>query len=223
MPVDPIWSSQFARREFWEDFFWYDAGRFYNETRVDRLIRQSGYADLAARPLDLPFPGDYRLSLTVTCSFDQMRLSLGHPSLPEPGLLGLDDPAQWYPYVFRWPEIDALCRSLAARDADLPYPGWPLLMLCRFAPVTAQDDRAVPRRTVGDAWRSTGHLSEAEVDRFFADCLDRSNDEVAWTWQAGAGWLCEGFDAYSFRNRDNLDRFPFARLNDLLAQVDAAG
>ena len=137
-----------------------------------------------------------------------------HSALPSPIELGWDDQAHWQPNALRWDELEAICKCLATRDAGLRHPGWPLLLLCRFAPITANNDRARARELVAQALGGT-RPCPPEAIQMIVDFVDRTSDDIAWQMGADGHWVCEGEAAYSLRISGN-SQFPFELLEDLV-------
>jgi hypothetical protein len=125
-------------------------------------------------PLIFSVAGEYSLFLRIG---EEINLSLSHRSMPSPIELGWDDQARWHPHALRWEELEAICGCLAARDADMPHPGWPLLLLCRFAPPTANDDRARARDLITRALRRTWPCPAAAI-QMIVDFIDRPGDDI---------------------------------------------
>lgn len=116
--------------------------------------------------------------------------------------------------------MDAICRCLATRDPRTPYPGLSLLLLYRFAPITADDDAEAIRGVVAEAWRALGLFTDDEIARLIG--RTRWAKSLRWTRDPERGWVVAqaGDDAYSMRWPDN-ESFPFLPLRDLVQQAHA--
>ncbi|MEI7024404.1 hypothetical protein [Paenibacillus sp. y28] len=136
------------------------------------------------------------------------------PALPEALELGWDDQAHFHPYVFRWEELEIICRYLGKRPEFIVNPVVPLLLLYRFAPVTAADDEARIRQLLKAAWSSLGLFTDSEIETIIGKTVPKRGD-LHWAPHAEFGWVLEGEAAYSLRWAEH-DRFPFAQLQELV-------
>lgn len=203
-PLTPGILAVFQSARFWRDYFW-----------MDERDPPPAYPELARAKIEFPLPGGYSLLLMLSQSLDQHVLYLVHPSRKEPWQLGWDDQAHWCPQAFRWEEMDAICRCLARRDPRFPHPGWPLLLLFRFAPLTKDDDAGAARETLRHAWKALAAFDDAEIETLL--------EKLAWVgtsrWeQSGERWVATGDDAYSLRGSESPD-FPFALVEDLVERA----
>lgn len=98
--------------------------------------------------------GGHRLVLELSPILGYHNLGIQGPDDAEDACLGWDDQAHWHPYALRWPELDLICRALAARDPLLPHPGPALALLARFAAVFDDDDDAQAEASVEAAFGS---------------------------------------------------------------------
>jgi hypothetical protein len=204
--------SLFQRASFWADYFWLrQAETTCNEKHEQPPARLDN-------PIVFPFPADYSLILDIA---SEINLSLFHPSVRSPIELGWDDEAHWHPFALRWEELETLCRCLAAGDSKLTHPGWPLLLLCRFAPITKDDDYETARQNIMLALERT-HPSILGLSEQVLELVDRSDDDVAWRRASDGHWSCEGDDAYSLRVEGN-PKFPFELLRDLIEHAREIG
>ena len=141
--------------------------------------------------------------------------------------LGWDDLAHWHPYALRWSELDLICRAIAALDPQLPHPGAPLALLCRFAAVFEDDDVDHAVAAVDAAYAS---LRPHQWDGYWprgTDWLERADfrgQNVVWQRdQAGNLWARQDddheADFYSTRVEPaaGAEHFPYTRLRALLA------
>lgn len=103
--------------------------------------------DLDDEAFDLPDPehdvlfgvGDGH-GVELTVSDGRTELGVRVPGVEEAHSVGWDDQAHFQPHVFRWAELDLVCRAAALRDAELRHPGPVLALLGRFLVVTGYDD-----------------------------------------------------------------------------------
>jgi hypothetical protein len=103
--------------------------------------------------------------------------------------LGWDDEGHWHPHVFRWPEVAAICRYVAARPPWDKHPMLPLALLHRFA--VAADDRSVEamRAAVEPVLAALG-LSDDHVARALSHCdLRPGRRREGWDVLVGPGWV----------------------------------
>jgi len=133
--------SVLANRRFWTDYFWLTEDA------------DTHYPQFASRPLTFRVVGAHALALDIDPAMNGRELSLLDLHSGGTTRLSWLDQAHPVPNVFRWEELDAVCRCLASRDPALEHPGIPLLLLCRFAPLTAADDAGAVRERVAAAFR----------------------------------------------------------------------
>jgi hypothetical protein len=208
MAFDAPVLSLFGKRHFWTDYFWFTEN-------------QSGYAELEDSSIVLPLPGEHQLILTIAPQFSEVTLYLADTSAAwEPIQLGWDDQAHWHPDVLRWEECLAICRWCARSDARLPHPGIPLLLLHRFAPITAGDDLQQATEALVQACQLVGVFSDEELHDIL-DRADHSEDDYHWTYDHESGWTLCGEDAYTLRG-PHKDEFQFTVLENALDGVKKA-
>jgi hypothetical protein len=134
-----------------------------------------------------------------------------------------DDQAHWHPHVFRWTELDALCRRIAARSAEYPHPGIPLLLLYRFAPLTSESEYRAYRPFLEEGWATLALFTADEIAGFI-DRVDYRGQGVEWSHTIGLGWTVDQIDPsaernlYSLRARGNAE-FPFELWNTLMSEI----
>jgi hypothetical protein len=185
----------------------------------------------AALDAEFEVGGGYRVLLTVDSQVDSYSLGIVAPDSADTAELGWDDLAHWHPYALRWSELDLICRAVAALDPQLPHPGAPLALLCRFAAVFEDDDVDRAVAAVDAAYAS---LRPQQWDGYWprgTDWLDRADfrgQHVVWQRdQAGNLWARQEpvheTDFYSTRVEPaaGTDHFPYARLQALLAAAAA--
>jgi hypothetical protein len=173
----------------------------------------------------------HQVLLTIDPPVDSYTLEIVTPGSAEAAELGWDDLAHWHPYALRWSELDLICRAVAALDPELPHPGAPLALLCRFAAVFEDDDVDAALAAVDAAYAS---LRPQRWDGYWprgTDWLDRADfrdEKVAWYRdQAGNLWARQDddhrADFYSTRvePKAGTEGFPQARLRALLAAAEA--
>src|SRR5262245_39038856 len=83
----------------------------------------------------------------------------------EPVQIAWDDEAHWHPHVFRWVELDNVCKRIASRSPDLAHPGIPLLLLFRFAPITSEEDYGLAQASLRSAFRHLSLFTDAQIDK----------------------------------------------------------
>lgn len=170
-----------------------------------------------------PVSHGFGLVLDVDRHHGTFGLGLRTPITIEPIQLGWDDPSDWHPHCLRWPEVDLIGRVTALSDPSLPHPGLPVVLLSRFAPITAEDDPVAVRALLAAALRSLRVPSPPlEQEPLFPDAGEPwpvLNDE-----QVAAYVAMTGRDLRTLRVTDN-ERFPFDELAELvrLAERRIAG
>jgi hypothetical protein len=192
------------RRDFW-------LGNFFKADPPEP------FPELAGSPIACALPGNYELRLSINADSLNPTVSLAHPSLSATVELGWDDQAHWHPDLFRWEELDAVCRCVAADEPELPHPGWPLLLLYRFAPATPDDDAIGIASTIRRAWESAAVLEPSEYEPLIA-AYDRRDRDYEWLYSRRRGWSLEGEDVYSLRTMDNSE-FPYRLFGDMMVRV----
>lgn len=140
MPVPDALRALSHHPAFWAEYF----------------FRTTPYADPDPAELRATFPvaGGYALVLDLDRQYGTYALGLRTPASPEPIPMAWDDRSRWHPHGLLWPELDLVGRVLALDDPSLPHPGLPVALLCRFTPITAEDDAAAVRGLLGAALRS---------------------------------------------------------------------
>lgn len=169
--------------------------------------------------------GGHRLVLELSPILGHHNLGIQGPDDADDACLGWDDQAHWHPYALRWPELDLICRALAARDPLLPHPGPALALLARFAAVF-DDDVAQAEASVEAAFASLRPDDWHGYWPCAADWLARADfrgDGVVWRHdESGHLWAHqqEGHEStfYSVRTAPpGGGDFPHDRLRALLA------
>jgi hypothetical protein len=159
----------FARAEFWRTY--------YLEPR------EGGDPDDIHR-LDFALGAGFavRVTLDLTCT----EVSLVTPS-GDARLLGHADDHCSVGTIFRWAELEALCRAIALGDASLPHPGLPLLLLAPFAPLCVGDPAKHARASLHAAFARVGDVGPALADR----CIEANDGRAAlfrWVRDEQIGW-----------------------------------
>lgn len=123
---------------------------------ADYFFRATPDTDPEPAELRATFPvaGGYGLVLDLDRQYGTYALGLRTPVSIEPIPLAWDDRSRWHPHGLLWPELDLVGRVVALDDPSLPHPGLVVALLCRFAPITAEDDAAAVRDLLGAALRS---------------------------------------------------------------------
>lgn len=96
----------------------------------------------------------YGLVLDLDRTYGTYALGLRTPTSIEPIPMGWDDQSRWHPHCLHWSELDLIGRVVALDDPSLPHPGLPVVLLCRFAPITAAEDPDAARALLEAALRS---------------------------------------------------------------------
>jgi hypothetical protein len=123
---------------------------------ADYFFRATPDADPEPAELRATFPvaGGYALVLDLDRQYGTYALGLRTPTSVEPIPMAWDDRSRWHPHGLLWPELDLIGRVVALDDPSLPHPGLPVALLCRFAPITPEDDAGAVRGLLGAALRS---------------------------------------------------------------------
>jgi len=123
---------------------------------ADYFFRTSlvGDPDPAEVRATFPVAGGYALVLDLDRRYGTYALGLRTPSSVEPIPMAWDDRSRWHPHGLLWPELELIGQVVALDDPTLPHPGLPVALLCRFAPITTEDDPAAVRGLLGAALRS---------------------------------------------------------------------
>ncbi len=194
---------------------------------ADYFFRTAPDADPDPADLRATFPvaGGYALVLDLDRRYGTYALGLRTPVSPEPIPLAWDDRSRWHPHGLLWPELDLVGRVLALDDPALPHPGLPVALLCRFAPITAEDDVAAVRELLGAALRSLRvPVPPAEQEPLFSysprvlteeqvtDYLDVPGEGVAGTLRYA------GSDVFPFDELAELVRLARRRVARLTAE-----
>ncbi|MGN9908027.1 hypothetical protein ACTMTJ_10810 [Phytohabitans sp. LJ34] len=123
---------------------------------ADYFFRTTPHADPDPAELRATFPiaGGYALVLDLDRRYGTYALGLRTPTSIEPIPMAWDDRSRWHPHGLLWPELELIGQVVALDDPSLPHPGLTVALLCRFAPITAEDDAVAVRGLLGAALRS---------------------------------------------------------------------
>ena len=197
--------------QFWLDYFWL-AARDWQDAADD-------YRALEGTALHVELGAGINLSLEFRYLLYEMVLVLEHPELEGSAEIAWDEEEGGQPQVFRWSELEYLCRAIELKHPSLVHPGLPLLLLCRFAPICDDADAHLAMELMTSAWkRVCPGVSRGRVQAFTAR-IDLRNAALKWRHHADR-WTVEQseeaaygdvYDFYSLRSDDN-DAFPFAAL-----------
>lgn len=102
----------------------------------------------------LPVAGGYGLVLDLDLTRGEQTLGLRGPTTSEPVQLGRAGPGCPAPAALTFGELELCGRVIALDDPCLPHPGLVTALLCRFAPVTPDDDPDAARAVLAAAFRS---------------------------------------------------------------------
>ena len=216
MPLPDALKSLVSSRRFWTDFFW---------ERDSDSVGGDGtpYPELESCELRLPVGDGFDLRLSFDQFLSYFRLGFVAPG-QAPAEIAWDDQAHWHPHVLRWSELDTICRNVAAQDADLPHPGYPVLLLQRFAPICEGDDIEQIVAILETAWRGLKLFSTAEITSWI-ERNDARQSRFHWRLHDDLGWCIEQPDdrgpkgLYSLRTSENTE-FPFADWQRMIASAE---
>lgn len=160
--------------------------------------------------VDIAIGAGYRLVFDLRPYLYQTDLWLRCPRRRRPLLwLARDDLAYWPREVLRWPEAELLSRAAARRDEELSHPGLLLVLLYRFTPLTAGDDRRSIWSLMRQAFGSLGVLSGRAVERCLREGTSDERDNLVWCEQK-CGWVLKYVDSENYEHpRAPKSKFPF--------------
>lgn len=139
--------------------------------------------------------------------------------------LGWDDEAHWHPHCLRWRELIPLCDYISQQNPEVPYPGWILLLLFRFAPICSDEDAEIAYPALKESWESLGLFSQDDIQRLI-ETADFRKGRFVWSQDEQGNWLVDqaeddwkktGFMLYSLRHIENPD-FPWEQWSSLCRQ-----
>ena len=227
-----------SKREFWNDYFWQNdaglVGDYQDLVNHKEPLSTEQAAQLRRYNvnrsewdycrLDLPL-GEYVLRLQFDPQISAVNLLLCDRS----GKwieLGWDDQAHWHPHVLRCDELEVICRCIARQDSNLLHPGIPLLLLCRFTPITDSEDSERALSVLREAWHSIGLFDDAQINRFLV-MVDYRGTGVEWRFEDNQRWMLyldrnlhPKVGLYTLRCPENPD-FPFEQLAAALTTARA--
>ncbi|MBB5960027.1 hypothetical protein FHS29_006649 [Saccharothrix tamanrassetensis] len=86
------------------------------------------------------FPVGAGHSVELSVSDGYFDVGVRPPGAEEAVSVGWDDEAHFHPHLFRWDELDLVCRAAALVDPSLRHPGPALALLGRFLVISGYDD-----------------------------------------------------------------------------------
>lgn len=228
-----IYSVAFNPR-FWTDYFW-----------LTRISAELGYAELVNYEvllteqestelqkygvdrdnwqycrLTYPVGDEYSLILQFDPCIDEVDLTLCKRD-SSCKRIAWDDQAHPYPEALRWEELDLICKCVALCDPSLPHPGLPLLLLCRFAPITDSDQADSTLPLLWEAWHSLNLFSDQEIEKFIS-LVDRRGHGFEWKRDNQHGWIMHQESRhqnqgplYTLRFSESLE-FPFTEFEGMM-------
>lgn len=222
MPIPGDLLPHLSDPSFWARFF------FEEEGDDDEDLPE----ELEECSVPLMLDERHGLVLDLDLSVDYHSLSVVAPGLDEPVEVGWDDQAHFHPHVFRWDELDLLCRALAVADPSLAHPGTPLALLCRFAFLSGGEDLDAITPLLTAAFhrlrpdRIDGYWPTA---RDWLDWRDLRDTGVTWHRDENGNWTVDqqsehSRDLYSMRimpedGAQDGEYFPFAAWTALFDQA----
>jgi hypothetical protein len=218
----------FADARFWRDYLWLEDRERQTHSqkpggiwKLWNALRAHGsttprYPKFRNAELEFRVLDGYGLTLVFEETLSHTSLFLSHPGGRQE--IGWDDQAHWHPHLFRWEELDGVCRAIAASEPPLAHPGLPLLLLYRFAVITDPAEEQAARAALTEALWQIHSLSDEEV-RNIVGLTVSTQTGIRWDRRPDLGWYLSGEDAYTLRHPDN-PTFPFAEFQ---AMVRAAG
>jgi hypothetical protein len=225
---------------FWSDYFWkthvphtsdgYTSLVNWVEPVTEADLRECAFHHITP-PDNHPYcrlevsVADVTLRLQFDPSIDYISLQLVHRSGAATEV-AWDDEAHWHPDLLRWDELALICNYIASLDEQMSHPGIPLLLLCRFAPVTNGDDLERIDALLRQAWHRAGTFTE-EQTQVFVPRTHLLGTSVEWRMDEKAGWYLHVNDdekftvgLYTLRRLDNPE-FPFETLRLVLQAIES--
>ncbi|GAA3227418.1 hypothetical protein ACFO1B_22250 [Dactylosporangium siamense] len=140
--------------------------------------------------------------------------------------LGHWDQARWHPFCLRWSELEAVVAQLrAAPDRHPLPPEVGMLLLARWVGHGSDETALLDERraVLAGTFERLGLFHGAEAARMAAQLMQAvPEDDYAWRWDGGRGWLLGGdYAGYSIRN-DSHGRFPFPEFTEFRRQLGVA-
>jgi hypothetical protein len=198
------WPPELATRTFWLDYL---------------AVRGPGEGYPGLRNVRLMLPVSTRYDLTIDLDESQANIDLGLMPVDaeDPVKLAWWDTGHWTPDLLRWDELIAICQALSSKSDYFEYPGIPLLLLSRFAPVTDEDDLSQIRSLATSAFETMALFDDGHIERILDRLLRERDDDVRWTGPPGAYKLV-GDTVQSARDPE-APGFPYADFNRMLEDV----
>ena len=163
------------------------------------------WRDAAELIAEFPVGGNHAVRLELNMDITLFELGLLPPGAQKPLSVGWDDQARWHPHVFRWEELDLVCRAAALTERQLRHPGPALALLWRFAIIGEHDDVDTITPLVDAAFTTLRRDDPARALPFAEgegvedepywpqiwhqfDAQDMRNSEVVWHRDAYGNW-----------------------------------
>ena len=215
------------RRHLHEPSFW--AAYFFEPAGAE------GPHDDRQLNVEFALGGGCGLELDLNLSHRYYGLGVLTPAHRSPACVGWDDQVHFHPHVFRWEELDQLCRAVALVEPELRHPGPALALLCRYALISDHDDLDEVTPLVDGAFTSL-RPEGLPADSYWPqlrDWFDRSDLRgagVTWTRDQYGNWTAHQDDdagtsgptLYSMRcsaESAGDDGFPFAAWREVLGRA----
>ena len=161
--------------------------------------------------------GGYEVVIGLSRYLYVTDLYLRRPGVRKLYWMGRDDLAYWPREVLRWEEAELISRAAALRDRELPHPGLLLVLLYRFTPLTAGDDRRAVHAQMRLAFGSLGVLSERAIGRCIREGASDLSDDFVWWPDEERGWVLRQTDQDQYwEPRCPGGKFPFTHFAALL-------
>ncbi len=213
VPKEDSLKLYWRTRQFWTDYL------FVTESPIG-IGKSAPYYRLEDFELEFRIGNDYILTL----SFDEclMTTALGITVQDRKQIwLADNDRLSLCFDVFRWEELETICRALAIQKIEYSHPGFPLLLLHRFAPVCRGDDEELIIYSLEAAWKTLDLFSGTEITSFIDEYVV-GDSWLQWRPKIPKGWFIEIDEEYEYsdswystRSAESSE-FPFSAWEEML-------
>jgi len=220
------------QRHLFEPSFW---AAFFFEPQSPKGPDDDRWENVNELKVEFGLGGGYGLELDLNLGYQYYGLGVLTPAQGSPACVGWDDQAHFHPHVFRWDELDQICRAVALAEPVLRHPGAALALLCRYTFISDHDDLDEITPLVDGAF-TTLRPEGLSADSYWPqlrDWFDRSDLRragVIWTRSEYGNWTVhQDYDAgtsgptlYSTRwapESAGNDGFPFAEWREMLGRA----
>lgn len=238
----PEFKSAFNNVLFWRRYFHRDEIQKNEITEIsdeeEFSVTNEAYFDLEEqKEHEYEVKSDYILFKNVLVKFE---FSLGYSFLLDihfPALyflypdgrittIATNDEAHFTPDLFRFEELENICKQITKKYTYLEHPGIPFLLFWYYCPITKDVNKNDFYRVLTEAWKKIGINDEAFFIDFYElfENLASNHTNTEWHFDEKFGFLLDertankSFSIYTYRHKSN-DNFPFAWFNNLLNKI----